>query len=160
MLFRKAIPWLLLFATCLFIFGERLNGIARRLVARHRHAPLVGRVLLLLMLLGVCIYGGFFNAGLGIIILSYLALAGHTHINAMNGIKLLISSCVSLVAIALFVFARVIAWPEGISMIAGALAGGYLAARISRRTPQGYVRGFVAFAGTAITLYFFYATYV
>ncbi len=160
LLFRKAIPWLLLFATCLFIFGERLNGIARRLVARHRHAPLVGRVLLLLMLLGVCIYGGFFNAGLGIIILSYLALAGHTHINAMNGIKLLISSCVSLVAIALFVFARVIAWPEGISMIAGALAGGYLAARISRRTPQGYVRGFVAFAGTAITLYFFYATYV
>ena len=56
-----------------------------------------------MMLFGVCLYGGFFNAGLGIIILSYLALAGFSDIHAMNGIKLLVSSAVSLIAIALFV---------------------------------------------------------
>ena len=65
-----------------------------------------------------------------------------------------------LFATCLFVFARVIAWPEGITMIAGAITGGYLAAHISRRTPQAYLNGFVVFASTAITVYFFYDTYV
>jgi uncharacterized membrane protein YfcA len=103
-LFREAIPWLLLFATLLFIFGSRLNEVFRQIAPRHRHASSLGRLLLLLMLIGVCIYGGFFNAGLGIIMLSYLALAGNTNINAMNGLKLLTSTCVSLSAIALFIY--------------------------------------------------------
>ena len=93
--FRDAIPWLLLFATVLFAFGGRLNQWLARLGSVHRHASLLGRLLLLALLLAVSVYGGFFNAGLGIIILSYLALAGYTDLNAMNGIKLLVSSAVS-----------------------------------------------------------------
>lgn len=97
-LFREAIPWLLLFATFVFVFGERLNSYSVQLVSRYQHLSQIGRSLLLLTLIGVCIYGGFFNAGLGIILLSYLALAGYTNINAMNGIKLLTSSAVSLMS--------------------------------------------------------------
>ena len=66
LIFREAIPWLLLFATLLFAFGSRLSDIFRQLASRHRHASSIGGVLLLLMLVGVCVYGGFFNAGLGI----------------------------------------------------------------------------------------------
>ena len=157
--FREAIPWLLLFAMLLFLFGERLNRGLRKLGARHRHASLAGRLLLLMMLFGVCLYGGFFNAGLGIILLSYLVLAGHTDINAMNGIKLLVSSVVSLIAILLFVIDGAIAWREGISVLLGTLAGGYLAAHVSRSIPQSIVRGFVILAGGLITLYFFAVTY-
>ena len=64
-LFREAIPWLLLFATLLFIFGARINGLSQRLASSHPHASSFGRLLLTLMLFGVAVYGGFFNAGLG-----------------------------------------------------------------------------------------------
>lgn len=158
-IFREAIPWLLLFAMLLFLFGGQLNSRLRRLAGRHRHATLIGGLLLLLLLFGVSVYGGFFNAGLGIILLSFLALAGFTDINAMNGIKLLLSSVVSLVAILLFVVDDVIAWREGIVVLLGTLAGGYIAANVSRRIPQSIVRGFVIVAGAMITLYFFYDIY-
>jgi len=159
-LFREAIPWLLLFAILLFIFGTRLNILFRQLSFRHKHASVIGSVLLLLMLLGVCIYGGFFNAGLGIIMLSYLALAGHTDINAMNGLKLLMSTCVSLAAIAVFIYNGEIAWFEGSVVLLGALVGGYFSARVSRQVSQVYVRNFVILAGISLTSYFFYVTYL
>ena len=159
-LFREAIPWLLLFATILFVFGSRLHDTFRQFASLHRHASSIGSLLLLLMLVGVCIYGGFFNAGLGIIILSYLALAGHTNINSMNGLKLLISTCVSLAAIALFIYNGEIAWFEGSIVLLGTLMGGYIAARISRQVSQVYVRNIVALTGASITLYFFYDIYV
>ena len=159
-LFREAIPWLLLFATLLFVFGSRLNDIFRQLASRHRHASSIGSLLLLLMLVGVSIYGGFFNAGLGIIMLSYLALAGHTNIKAMIGLKLLTSTCVSLAAIALFIYNGEIVWFEGSIVLLGTLTGGYIAARISRQISQVYVTKFVTLAGASITLYFFYDIYV
>lgn len=158
-LFREAIPWLLLFATLLFIFGGQINRSLKRLASAHRHASSLGRLLLLLFLLGVCTYGGFFNAGLGIVILSYLALAGHTDINSMNGIKLLVSSFVSLVAIGLFIVDGVIAWYEGTLVLLGTLAGGYVAAHLARRLPQRYVRAVVMVSSVAITGYFFYQNY-
>jgi uncharacterized membrane protein YfcA len=158
-LFSETIPWLLLLATLLFIFGAQLNASIKRWAGSHRYASPLGTFLLAVMLLGVCIYGGFFNAGLGIIILSYLTLSGHTDINAMNGLKLLISSTVSLIAIALFVYDGVIAWYPGTILLLGTLAGGYVAAHVSRRLPQTLLRRFVSVASSAITVYFFYDTY-
>ena len=157
-LFRDAIPWLLLFSTLLFIFGGRLNKLLKRLGSLHRHASSLGRFMLMLTLLAVSTYGGFFNAGLGIIILSYLALAGYSDINAMNGLKLLVSSAVSLIAVVLFIYDGVIAWQEGTLVLLGTLTGGFIAAHLSRRLPQQYVRGFVIVAGIGITGYFFFVT--
>ena len=157
--FRDAIPWLLLFATVLFIFGGRINQGLRALATGHRHASAAGAILLAGLLLGICVYGGFFNAGLGIITLSYLALAGHSNINAMNGLKLLVSTAVSLIAIVLFIANGAIAWYEGTIVLAGTLLGGYVAAHVSRSLPQQQVRRFVIVASIAITVYFFYATY-
>jgi uncharacterized protein len=157
--FRKAIPWLLLFASVLFIWGSQLNSLLKRGASSHKHASLVASILLSLMLLGVCVYGGFFNAGLGIIILSYLALAGYQDINTMNGIKLLVSTAVSLIAIVLFVIDGVIVWYEGSMVLLGTVAGGYFAAHWSRSLPPHYVRRFVIVSSVAITLYFFYAVY-
>jgi len=158
-LFRDAIPWLLLFATILFVIGAELNERLKKLSSLYRHGASIGSLLLFILLLGVCIYGGFFNAGLGIIMLSYLALAGHKNINAMNGLKLLTSACVSLAAIALFIYNGEIAWLEGCIVFVGTLAGGYIAARLSRKISEMYVRYFVIFAGFSITLYFFYDVY-
>lgn len=158
-LFREAIPWLLLFATIIFIFGEKLNRGLKQVASHYRHASSLKNLLRLLVLLGVCIYGGFFNAGLGIIILSYLALAGYSNINTMNGLKLMVSSTVSLIAIALFIYHDAIAWYEASIVLLGALVGGYVAARVSRKLPQKQVRAFVILASCTITLYFFFETY-
>lgn len=157
--FRIAIPWLLLFATVLFVFAEKLNVTIKKLSSSHKHASAFGYFLLLLTLLAVCIYGGFFNAGLGIITLSYLALAGYKDINTMNAMKLLISSIVSLIAIILFIFNDVIAWYQGFVLLSGTLIGGYLSAHVSKKIPQQYIRAFVIFASCAITLYFFIKVY-
>mgnify|MGYP000465844724 CR=1 FL=1 len=157
--FQQVIPWLLLFAMVVFIYGERCNRWLTQLTAHYQHASSVGRFLLLLTLLGVCTYGGFFNAGLGIITLSYLALAGYRDINAMNGLKLLISSAVSLMAIVLFINDDVIAWQEGMAVLVGTFTGGYIAAHISRTIPQKYSRTLVILIGSGITLHFFYTVY-
>ena len=158
-LFRESIPWLLLFATFFFTFGGYINQTIRRLTSNHQHASSIGSYLLLLLLFGVCTYGGFFNAGLGIIILSYLALAGFTDINTMNGIKLLVSSVVSIIAPTVFIYHGAIAWYEGIIVLIGTLFGGFVAAHASRKISQLYVRVFVILASIAITVYFFIDTY-
>jgi uncharacterized membrane protein YfcA len=157
--FQEAIPWLLLFATVLFIFGGNINLGFKKIASDRRHASTIGKVLLVIILLGVSTYGGFFNAGLGIITLSYLALAGHTNINAMNGLKLLVSSAVSLIAILLFIYNDVIAWYEGFFVLFGTLAGGYVAAKVSRQLPQKNIRYFVILVSIASTVYFFFDVY-
>ncbi len=157
--FLDLVPWLLLFATLLFIFGGQINDQLKKLAGKHKHASAMAAILLTALLFGVCLYGGFFNAGLGIIALSYLALAGYSNINTMNGIKLLISAFVSLIAIVLFMLEGEIDWYYGTVVLFGTLAGGYYAAHFSRQLPQVWVRTFVIIASCAITVYFFYDVY-
>ncbi|QIZ76435.1 sulfite exporter TauE/SafE family protein [Ferrimonas lipolytica] len=158
-LFQQAIPWLLLFATLLFVFGGQINTLVKSMATQHRYASLLGSLLLAAVLLVVCIYGGFFNAGLGIIALSYLALAGFTNINTMNGIKLVISSTVSLIAIVMFVYNDAIAWSEGSAVLIGTLFGGYMSAHVAKRVAADKMRRLVTLMSVAITAYFFVVTY-
>lgn len=157
--FSLAIPWLLLLATLLFIFGQHINQYMKQKAQRHAHASGLGDVLLYGLLFLVGLYGGFFNAGLGIITLSYLALAGYTNINAMNGLKLLISVVVSLIAIVLFIVHGAIAWQEGLIVLFGTLLGGYFAAHLSKTLPRRYVHTTIVISSCVITLYFFIQTY-
>lgn len=158
-LFSEIIPWLMLMATFIFIYGTKINKRLEQLASNNKHISSIGKIATPLLLLLVCFYGGFFNAGLGIICLSYLALCGYTNINAMNGLKLLISSCVSIIAIGLFAYNDAIAWNQGMAVLLGTVTGGYLAARISRYLPQQYIRSFVILIGACVTLYFFYDFY-
>ena len=119
----------------------------------------ISSALIILFLLAINTYGGFFNAGQGILFLAYLVLAGYTNINSMNGLKLVVSSCVALVAVALFAVQGAIAWYEGSAMLLGTLTGGYVAARIARKLPDEYVRMFVTLMCIVITAYFFVDVY-
>ncbi|EMB9225884.1 sulfite exporter TauE/SafE family protein [Vibrio alginolyticus] len=159
-LFMEAIPWLLLFATVLFLIGSRLTMLIKTVAKEHKHAGILGAIALGLLLVGVSAYGGFFNAGLGVIVLSYLVVAGHQDINLMNGLKLLVSTCVSLIAIVIFVANGSIDWHTGSVVLVGTLVGGYLAARVSRQLNPNHVKGFVALSSILITLYFFIDVYV
>ncbi|MFL2781711.1 MAG: sulfite exporter TauE/SafE family protein [Rhodospirillales bacterium] len=157
--FQNVIPWLLTFATIIFITGNYINIKIRDFAKKHKIASHVGTIATIVLLFGICIYGGFFNAGLGIIALSYLALAGYQNLNTMNGLKLLLSVCVSIAAIILFAFNDSIAWAQGLAVLLGTLSGGYLAARISRYLPQNYIKTFITLIATLVTTFFFYEVY-
>ncbi|EGA68779.1 hypothetical protein VISI1226_10637 [Vibrio sinaloensis DSM 21326] len=158
--FVEAIPWLLLFATLLFLYGQQLNQWFASFAKRKGLSPIWATTTLAICLVLVSAYGGFFNAGLGVIVLSYLVLAGYTDINQMNGLKLLVSSSVSLVAIVIFVMDGSIDWLRGTVVMLGTLIGGYAAARLSRNVAQQHVKMFVAFSSALMTAYFFYDTYL
>ena len=158
--FKLAIPWLLLFATLLFVFGAKANILLQTYSIKNKYTLRFTSFFLWLLLLAICVYGGFFNAGLGIIVLSYLALVGHNNINVMNGIKLVVSSAVSLAAIIFFVLNDSIAWLEGCAVLLGTLLGGYYSAHLSMKLNQEYIRWFVIAMSSGRTVFFFYLTYV
>lgn len=155
--FSRAIPWLLLLATALLIWGDPLQACLRRRFEGRQSLSLLGGALLALLLLLVCTYGGFFNAGLGIILLGYFTLAGHQNIHLMNGLKLLVSSLVSILAIVMFGAGDLIVWREGTIVLTGTLIGGYGAASTARVVSQRLVRRTIIVVAAGMTVYFFMA---
>jgi uncharacterized membrane protein YfcA len=157
--FSGVIPWLMLFAVVLFTFGSRIN----RWIGANTKSSIglakAGAVMLLVMLALLAVYGGFFNAGLGILLLAFLAVAGFTDIHAMNGLKLWISTIVALVAVIRFAINGSIDWYHGSIALVGVTVGGYLAARFARKLPTQWIRVTVIVYGAGLTMYFFWQTY-
>lgn len=145
--FRSLIPWLILGATAAFAFGPRLVA-----AAGGRAAPaLISAVLLGL----VCLYGGYFNGGLGIILLASFALLGETDLNAMNGLKSLLSAVLTLVAVAIYCAGGAIFWTEALVMMVAAIVGGYTGAHLARRLPPAGLRAAVVAIGLGLAAAFF-----
>lgn len=156
--FELAVPWLMLFAVVLFAFGGQISSwVGRRSGSRFKF---VGTIALLGLLAAICVYGGFFNAGLGILLLAFFALAGFTQIHEMNGLKLWISSVIALVAVVRFAFDGAIVWFEGTVALAGVVIGGFAGARAAYRIPQVLIRALVIVYGLGMTGYFFWDAYL
>ena len=145
--FRAVVPWLLLAATALFAFGGRLSAGLRRPGAGGRGATLAG-------LLAVSVYGGYFNGGLGILLLAQLGLSGLSDLNAMNGLKSLLSAVLTAVAVATYAAGGAVHWPAAAVMVPAAVAGGYLGARLARRIPPGALRAGIVAVGLCMTAAF------
>lgn len=157
--FEALIPWLMLFATSLFILGERVNRALNDRISRRLKEEPWFRYLSVFLLFLIALYGGFFNAGLGIVILGYLVLTGFSDVHQMNGLKLLISAVVSMTAIVIFIYDGLIDWSSGAAVMLGTLNGGFIAARISRRIDAAHVRVGIIITSISLTVYFFYSTY-
>lgn len=152
--FQSVIPWLLLFATVLFIGGAQLNAVLMRWSNQYqRHV--VRRAGFLVVFVAVGVYGGFFNAGLGILLLSYVSLAGYTAVHEMNALKLLFSATISVSAIGFFLANDLIDWPGTLVLMAGTLIGGGVAGKLSQHLPTKWVRRTIICVSCAITAYFF-----
>jgi uncharacterized membrane protein YfcA len=142
--FTLLVPWLILGATLLFAFSGR---IARALEVRggpdgERPGPA-----LLLYQFGVALYGGYFGAGIGILMLAALSLMGMRDIHRMNGVKMFLGMLINAVAIAVFCATGLVRWPEAGLMAAAAVAGGFLGASLSRRVSRDLVRSVVIGVG-------------
>jgi uncharacterized membrane protein YfcA len=157
--FSLVVPWLMLFAVVLFVFGGRINAFVAARAGASAGAKAAYTVLLYVMLAGVALYGGFFNAGLGVLLLAFLTLAGISNIHAANGLKLFMSSIIAIVAVARFIFAGSIDWYHGTIALVGVTTGAYIAARLAPRIPTGLIRALVIVYGVGLTIYFFWKTY-
>ena len=157
--FALVVPWLMAFAVALFVFGNRLNAAVRARSGGGRGMKALGAVLLFLLLAAVCVYGGFFNAGLGILLLAFLAMAGMSDIHAMNGLKLYISTIVALVAGLRFALDGAIDWYHGSIALVGVTIGAYGAARMAQHIPTAWIRLGVIVYGIGMTAYFFWDAY-
>lgn len=154
--FSAFVPWLMAFAVAIYIFGQRINRFLSARSNGSKRAARAGAIGLSILLFAMSFYGGFFNAGLGIILLAWLALAGFEDVHAMNGLKLLISAVVSVVAVVRFAATDSIAWVEGSVALVGAVLGGFAAAYFAHLVPARLIRGFVIVYGVGLTVYFFW----
>jgi uncharacterized membrane protein YfcA len=156
--FVKVIPYLLLAATLIFSFGQKLTArlMATRLdKSEPGGGPRMSLQSILFQLL-IATYGGYFGAGIGIVILAELSMMGMTKINTMNSLKTILSSSVNLLAAIIFVFSGVIYWREVLVMILGSVAGGFVLAKWGRLLPPQVLRGFIVSIGSVLTIYFFF----
>jgi uncharacterized membrane protein YfcA len=104
----------------------------------------------------VGIYGGYFGAGIGILMLSALAIIGISDIHVMNGLKSVLNSCINGVAAAVFIVQRQVDWPLASAMAIAAILGGFVGASVARKTNRTLVRAIVVAIGFSLAAYYFY----
>ena len=150
--FKKLIPYLLLFATVIFALGDWFKARFQRQKPSSEPPPIVN---LMLAQLAIAIYGGFFGAGLGILMLATLNFLGIRSIHSMNAFKAYLGSCINGIAIIPFLIAGVIAWEQTIVMAVGGSLGGYLCAHYARQLKPQLIRRFVIVVAFSMTAYFF-----
>jgi len=148
--FAGVVPWLLLLATLLFALGPRLahwasRGHAGSSLARWR----------LPALLAVAVYGGYFNGGLGILLMALYLLIGEQRLNTVNALKNLNSFVLSAVSVVTFALGGAIVWRQALWMAVLATLGGFAGARLARRLPVAWVRAIVIVTGLAMSALFF-----
>lgn len=145
--FRVIVPFLLFFATVAFLGGARLASWAAR---HHRLVSAYGAG----SLVPITIYGGYFNGGLGIVLLALFSLWGMRDLHAMNGLKAWLSVAMGIVSLIVFARGGAIAWGPAWIMAIGTIAGGYAGAPLARRIPLGLLRGLIAATGLGMTAIF------
>lgn len=148
--FRPLVPWLLGGATLLFAFSDQIRVAVQRVAGHGGVGPLIGNGLVAV----VALYGGFFGAGMGIMLLAALALLEHGDFHTANATKNIVATLSQTLAVVLFIIGGLVHWPQAIvTMLAGA-AGGFVGIVVARRVPTVIVRGVVVAVGAVLTIVF------
>jgi uncharacterized membrane protein YfcA len=152
--FKLVIPWLLLFASVLFMLQP---SVTRWLGHHEKQAPpaLWLRAVIVLFQFFIGVYGGYFGAGIGVLMLSSLGLMGVGGIHRMNAIKTVLAACINGVSVVVFVWQGEVEWRYVPAMVAASVAGGYCGAYFGRRLPGPLVRWLVILVGFGLAAYDF-----
>jgi uncharacterized protein len=157
-LFQQLIPWLILTAALLFLFQPLIAdwiGIGQPHAA-PTYATLMGIIALQFL---IAVYGGYFGAGIGILMLSGLALMGIADIHHMNGLKTVLATIINGLATAMFVINGKVNWTYALPMTVAAIAGGFVGASTARRLNRVVVRWLVITIGIGLSSYYFWQQY-
>jgi uncharacterized membrane protein YfcA len=159
--FARIVPFLVLGATLLFLAQGPLM---RRLRERRRASapepppgaalaegddPHVAPLLFVAGQFAIGVYGGYFGAGIGILMLAGLGMMGFTNIHRMNGLKNWGAVCMNVVAAAIFAFSGIVNWPVALTIAVGGVMGGYAGSRVAQRVGQKPVRRAIVAIGIA-----------
>jgi uncharacterized protein len=150
--FAALVPFLILFATILFLAQEPIQRLLRTSDATQHPVTkqwLIGTALYQFL---IAVYGGYFGAGVGILMLAALGLMGLSNIHQMNGLKNVFGSSINAVAAVYFIIVGLVNWPAALLMAAGSIIGGYGAPGLARRLGQKFVRRTVIVIGLAMTI--------
>ncbi|NHF73207.1 sulfite exporter TauE/SafE family protein [Paracoccus xiamenensis] len=147
--FAVLIPFLLLGATLVFLRGAQI----REWAARQRGAV---KAFGAGTMIPVAIYGGFFNGGLGIVLLALFSLWGMTNLHAMNGLKCWLSFALSVISFVIFAMGGKIVWIPALVMGVGTILGGLAGAPVARRIPMPMLRALIAAVGFGMTAVFLF----
>lgn len=147
--FKAIIPWLTLASTCWFA----LWPLIRKRITNYKDPTTLASFVIVTL---VCVYGGYFNGGMGIILLAMYGAMGVSNLRVANGLKNLTSAMLTIIAVIVYVVGGAVWWKYAFVMMVSSAVGGYVGARIARSIPEFYMRAFIVFVGFTITVIFFY----
>jgi uncharacterized membrane protein YfcA len=152
--FDRLVPYLILFATFLFLVQEPIQ---RRLKSSnpeaHKSASWFAGAVVFQFLVGL--YGGYFGAGIGILMLAAFSILGMTDIHQMNGFKNMLGGAINGLAAIYFISQNMVYWPDVGVMAVGSITGGYLGAGVARKVGRTAVRRIVILVGFGMALSLF-----
>lgn len=156
--FGAVVPALVLLAALLMALQPRLTRLVADRRARHAHAPASGTLTTMpprttgralpAAVLAVSVYGGYFGAAQGVLLLAALAIALDDDLRQLNGLKNLLQALVNLIAAVLFTLTADVAWPPVALIAAGSVPGALLGAALGRRVRPAVLRAVVVTVGT------------
>ncbi len=152
--FNGIIPWLLLTASLLFLAQPYLT----RWFPPHPETgrPSLGvQTAVVVFQFFVSVYGGYFGAGIGILMLTSLSFMGMGDVHRINAVKTILAAVINGVSIVVFVAANKVVWSYAVAMAAASIVGGYYGAVVGRRLPRWLIRGFVVVVGLVLAAYYF-----
>jgi len=145
--FTQTVPALIGFATLIFAFAKRIQNFLSRILGGGHDHPKLRQILLF----PVAIYGGYFGAGAGVIILSALSATSSMELRSLNALKNLFAFLMNLTAIVFFVWFGLIAWPQTLIMMVGTIAGGFAGIKLTKVLPSNTVRAVITTCGVLMT---------
>ncbi len=151
--FTRLIPWLMALAVFLFYIGPRVRG---WLEQRRGSTLEVNSPIALATIFVMAGYGAYFGGGLGVILLSGLAIVGYDDLREANAVKNFLISVFSIITVIIFAASGNVHWPYAVAMALGTAIGGYLGGVLTWKLPQRSLRGTITFYGIALTIYYFW----
>jgi uncharacterized membrane protein YfcA len=151
-IFDRLIPWLILTAAFLFL----IQGPLKKLTGHSPHVAFTLRTTAAVIVAQflIAVYGGYFGAGIGILMLSVLPFMGTKTIHETNAAKTILAACINGVTVFIFMLKGLVIWPFALAMAISAIVGGYAGARVARRLPALYVRLLVVAIGFGLGGYY------
>lgn len=150
--FDFIIPWLLLLALSAMLFGKSASDWLH-------HRVTIGRPTLLVAQWVLAIYGGYFGGGVGLMTTATYGLLAGVHPRSLFSVRTLMLATANFAAAIVFISVGLVRWAACLPMLVGAIAGGWLGARLGKRLPLGLVRGWTLLVTAATTLVFFIRAY-
>jgi uncharacterized membrane protein YfcA len=150
--FDFIIPWLLLFALLVMLFGKSASDWLHRRVTIGRPTLLVAQSLL-------AVYGGYFGGGVGLMTTATYGLLAGAHPRSLFSVRTLMLATANFAAAIVFIAVGLVRWAACLPMLLGAILGGWLGAKLGKGLPLGLVRGWTLLVTAATTLVFFIRAY-